>query len=292
MILLLAVFACRKESGKTPPLILMETGSGFIEDSSVVAIGYPCRIGIRCQQGDAPITNLVLTLETENGKETALDSGMYSSGFLYEKTLAYGASDFERWTFMIRDKNGKSDTVMLTIRRNLSSAFGPIAEYSSVDLGAQGSLLPGSFFSVADGMVYTSAEAGDHQQDINLITYWGDQVSPVTNFTLSSPGESDVTAYFPMIGGWVQPYNETRYKPDSLSIPVSAFEAAFNDSLIITNYTSATIGKRKFKSARPGYIIPFQVTTGPAAGKRGLIRVNSMEEGINGRINVDIKVQK
>jgi hypothetical protein len=95
-----------------------------------------------------------------------------------------------------------------------------------------------------------------------------------------------------MISNWTLPYNETRYKPDSLSISHEAFDAAYNDSLIITNYTSATTGKRKFKIVRTGYIIPFMVTIGPATGKRGLIKINSMVDGPDGYMVADIKVQK
>jgi hypothetical protein len=95
-----------------------------------------------------------------------------------------------------------------------------------------------------------------------------------------------------MIANWSIPKNETRYKPDSLSISPAVFDAAYNDSLIITNYTSATIGKRKFKIVRAGYVIPFQVTNGESAGKRGLIKIRSLQNGLEGFIIADIKVQK
>lgn len=292
IILLLILVGCTKEGDKTPPKLNLIQSNSFTSDSATVAIGFPYKIGITAQKGGAAITNLVITLTTENGTETALDSGIYNQDFSYERTVSYGASRFEKWSFMIRDKNGKSASTTLTILKDTNSTFGPIAYYSSVKLVTQNNLLPGSFFSLNDGTIFTSANAETNQSAIQIITYWGDKLIPETGFTLSSPGESDVTTFYPMIMNWTLPYNETRYKTDSVSISHEAFDAAYNDSLIITNYTSTTSGKRKFKMVKSGYVIPFQVTTGAAAGKRGLIKINSMLDGIDGYIEADIKVQK
>ena len=290
--MLILIFSCRKESEKAPPSIQLISENGFITDSITVPIGFPYNIGINAVKGDAAITNLVVTLTTENGTETAIDSGMYTENLNYELHVAYGASRFEKWSFTLRDKNGKSANTSVTIWKDTTSAFGPIAYYPAVKLCTQNSLLPGSFFSLSDGAVFTTENAEASQSSVNIITYWGDVLVPSTEFTLSSPGESDVTTFYPMIANWATPHNETRYKTDSLSISHQAFDAAYNDSIIITNYTSATIGKRKFKLVRTGYVIPFQVTIGPATGKRGLIKINSMQNGTDGYIIADIKVQK
>jgi hypothetical protein len=286
------VHACKKDSEKVPPMLRLNTGIGYISDSTIVAIGFPYKIGIIASKGDAAITNLVVTLTTENGTETALDSGMYSNDFSYTRSANYGASKFEKWSFTLRDKNGKSANASVTILKGLTSAFGPITTYSAVTLSAQNNTLKNPFFSIAKGISFSQLEAGANQADINIITYFGNLAVPPTEFTLSSPGESDVTTFYPSISNWTTPRNETRYKPDSLSISQASFDAAYNDSLIITNYTSATIGKRKFKIVRAGYVIPFQVTIGAEAGKRGLIRIKSMQNGLDGYIIADIKVQK
>jgi hypothetical protein len=290
--LLMLVNACNKDTEKKAPVLELISGNGYITDSVIVPIGFPYQVGITATEGDAAITNLVVTLTTENGIETALDSGMYSSDFAYTRSISYGASKFEKWTFTLRDKNGKSANTSITVFKDLKSFFGLINTFSSVKLSAQADAAGNSFFSVANGNLYTQQTAEANQSDINIITYFGNLLAPSTEFTLSSPGESDVTAFYPMIANWSIPKNETRYKPDSLSISQGAFDAAYNDSLIITNYTSATIGKRKFKIVRAGYVIPFQVTIGTSSGKRGLIRVKSIQEGIGGHIIADIKVQK
>jgi len=234
----------------------------------------------------------VVKLTTEKGTETALDSGMYSNDFQYTRSISYGASSYEKWEFMIRDKNGKSARTSITIFKDLTSAFGPIVTYPAVKLVAQGNTAGNSFFSISKGISYSQQDADANQNNINVITYFGNTLVPSTQFTLSSPGESDVTSFYPFIANWAVPKNETRYKPDSLSISQTAFDEAYNDSLIITNYTSATIGKRKFKIVRAGYVIPFQVTAGPEAGKRGLISIKSIQNGIDGFMVADIKVQK
>jgi hypothetical protein len=292
LMLMMFTFACKKDTDKKPPTLQLISENGFIADSTIVPIGFPYRIGIITGKGDAAITNLVVTLTTENGMETALDSGMYSNDFTYTRSMSYGASKFEKWEFMIRDKNGKSASASITILKDQISAFGPITTYSSVKLSAQDDATGNSFFSVTNGSFYSHQNAIGNQSDINIITYFGDMLVPPTEFTLSSPGETDVVTFYPMIANWSIPKNETRYKPDSLSISQHSFDAAYNDSLVITNYTSATIGKRKFKIVRAGYVIPFQVTIGPSSGKRGLIKIKSVQAGTGGHIIADIKVQK
>jgi len=290
--IILIAYACQKDIDKKPPVLQLQSGIGYTSDSLIVPIGFPYKIGILATKGDAAITNLVVTLTTENGTETALDSGMYSAQVNYTLKLSYGATRFEKWTFKLRDKNGKSASTSVVIKKDLKSAFGPIITYSSVILGSQNSIRPGSFFSINKGLVYTKEEVTTNQINAQMIFYWGDKVIPQTQLTLSSPGESDVTSYFPFISSWIAPLTEIRYKTDSLSISHSAFDASYHDSLIISNYTSATIGKRKFKMLRSGYIVPFQVTNGVAAGKRGLIKIRSIKNDADGYIIADIKVQK
>lgn len=291
LMLLLFVCACKKDTDKKSPTLEFLTTGSNITDSLVVPIGFPYKIGIQAVKGDAAITNLVVTLTTENGTETALDSGMYSDNFTYTRSISYGASEFEKWSFMTRDKNGKSSNISITILKDTSSAFGAITLYPSVTLAAQNNTSWNSFFSIASGNTLSQQQAEANPSDVNIISYFGDFLVPSTEFTLSSPGESDVAAFYPFISSWTLPRNETRYKPDSLNITPQAFDAAYNDSLIITNYTSATIGKRKFKIVRAGYVIPFQITIGPAAGRRGLIKVKSVQDGPDGFMVADIKVQ-
>ena len=144
----LLVSACRKDTDRKPPNMNLLTGSGYITESSVVPIGYPYKIGITAAEGDAAITNLIVTLTTENGRETALDSGMYSHGFTYVRSNSYGAALYEKWTFYIRDKNGKSSVASLTINKDTTSTFGPITYYQSVILGAQNCTLYNPLFSI------------------------------------------------------------------------------------------------------------------------------------------------
>ena len=290
--IVIGIVGCRRDTEKVPPVIQLVRESGYTSDSVTVPIGYPYKIGIIAQKGDAAITNLVVTLTSEKGVETALDSGMYASTFKYEKSISYSDARSEKWSFYIRDKNGKSAITFLTIWKDTTSTYGAIVHYPSVLLCNQGSAVSGSFLSLSDGSSYTLENATANQSNINIITYWGDQVTPATGFTLSSPGEANVALYYPMISNWALPLNETRYKADSVSVSHEAFDAAYNDSIIIANYSSATQGKRKFKMLREGYVVPFQISAGTGTGRRGLIKINSFKDGIDGYINAEIKVQK
>lgn len=291
LILLLIFSSCKKEEGYNPPRLSVITESGFISADATLSIGKPYKIGFNAIAGDAPITNLKITLSTENGDEVALDSGIYSKNVYFEKSNFYGATTYEKWTFFIRDKNGLSASVTINLNKDLNSNFGLISYFPSIIMGLQ-NYSAGSFLNPANGLIYKSDSALINQNLIYIITYWGEFNSPPTQVTFSSPTDNDVAIYFPFINDFILPKNEVRYKADSLSIGTQAFDDAYNDSLIISNYTAATAGKRKFKSAISGYVIPFQITTGLLAGKRGLIKVKTINSGSNGCVEFALKIQK
>lgn len=291
-ILLLSLIGCRKEPDKTPPVFSLLTDSTFTFTDCVVPIGFPFKIGLKATATGSAITNLVITLTTENGIETAVDTGIYTKNLNYIKTLSYGASAYEKWTFTIRDKAGNMLSKSIKLTKDPNSEFGQINYYPSIILGTQHSPSIGSFLSLSDMHLITTDSATYYQNTINIITYWGDLLNPVTEFTFSSPEETDAPVLYPNINSWTTPRNEMRYKADSTSIPISEFDNAYNDSLIISNYTSATVGKRKFKMVRTGYVIPFQITSGPSAGRRGLIKVKTLQNTADGQIEIALKIQQ
>jgi hypothetical protein len=127
---------------------------------------------------------------------------------------------------------------------------------------------------------------------IDILTYFivsEGTPSPV----LSSPGEMDnasteAQAYYPYIAGW-SPRNYTLWdiSVDSSPISAEAFDAAQNDSLLIVSYHDVW-GKKKFKWATTGRIIPF--LTG--SGKKGLLKVVNADEFDSGTIEVAVKIQQ
>ena len=289
--LCLLISGCGEKKDSVPPSISFKTDNAFTYSDRIVAIGGQVKIGIIATAGDAAITNFIVTMTTENGSEKSVDSGLYSNFMNYEKTIFYGAEKFEKWSFTVRDKNGKSASVSITLSRDSTSTFGQINYFSSIILGAQQNNLYGHFLSLPEGKLYFSDSASSVQQKIYMLTYYGDILSPPTEFTLSSPNETDAPLFYSLLSSWNIPKNEIRYKADSLSISTTEFDGAKNDSLIISNYTGVTSGKRKFKSTRAGYVIPFQVTAGNLSGKKGLIKVKSVSNGTAGSVELEMKIQ-
>lgn len=283
--------SCIHKSEEPPSLSLLNE-SGYTATDRIVPVGLPIKIGITGFGRDAPITNLVITMTNENGTEIALDSGLYSNGLHFVKYISYGASAHEKWIFTIMDKNRNRSSLAVTLTKDPNSIFGEIKNFPVIKLGCQQNQALGSFLEAETGIVHFADSSGTIQNNIYIILYYASLSVPPTDFTFSSPGENEVTTYYPQINSWALPRTEMRYKFDSLTVSPQQFDLAYNDSLIISNYTSATVGKRKFKSSRPGYVIPFQITAGAMSGKRGLLKIISVNGKENGFIEFAMKIQK
>lgn len=291
LIIVILFFSCMKKS-ENPPTLNFDSETGFTANDRTVPIGLPVKIGINGISSDAPITNLTITLTTENGSEIALDSGLYTNNLHFVKNISYGASMWEKWTFTIMDKNRNRSTKVIILTKDTNSVFGLINYFPSIKLGCQNNHTIGSFFNPETGSIHFADSTDAIQNNMYIIMYYASLNAPPTDFTFGSPSDNDVTTYYPNISNWILPRNEVRYKFDSLTVSPQEFDLAYNDSLIISNYTSATVGKRKFKSARPGYVIPFQVTAGAISGKRGLLKIISINGQETGFIEFAMKIQK
>lgn len=283
---------CTKEFNNNPPQISWINESGYTSSDKTVGIGGAVMFGINVKAGDSPITNLVIKINTSLGEETVLDSGLYSSNFKFSKTIHYGGSNYENWTFTVYDKEGKRASCSIILNKDSNSVYGLINYFSNINIGMQQSLMFGNMIELIDASTYFADSAIEHQNDIYLVSYLGDLLSPQTGITLSSPSDNDVQIFYPQISNWTLLKNEVRYKMDSISISTNDFDNIFNDSLLIASYSSGTAGKRKFKNAKENYVIPFEVTIGALTSKKGLIKINHIEESTNGFVNIDIKIQK
>jgi hypothetical protein len=74
---------------------------------------------------------------------------------------------------------------------------------------------------------------------------------------------------------------------DGDPVPAEAYDQCHNDSLLIVAYDDVW-GKRKFKWADPGDIIPFLT----AKGKKGLLKVLSADHAATGTITFSLKIQQ
>jgi len=288
--LLLAAPSCKKDNNSSPPSLSLKTGAGYTPNGAIVAIGAPLKFGISATGSDANITNLVVKKIMPDGSvKVVLDSGMNSPSFSFDRTFYQNIEDTARWTFQVMDKNRQFATQAMTIYKDPNSTWGGIYEYPSITMGFQNNTTFGQFLDPMTGNVYFADTAGLNQSLIHIITYYFLDDN-IPSATFSSAGElgGGITDYYPSIAQWtIKNYTKWDVSVDSDPVPPEAFEACHNDSLLIVSYDEVW-GKRKFKWANPGDIIPFLTAT----GKKGLIKVISAEYDATGTIVFAMKIQQ
>ena len=290
LVLMLAISSCKKDSNSVPPTVSLKTGTGYTPDGAIVAIGGPLRFGISASGTDANITNLVVKKIMPDGSvKVVLDSGMNSPSFSFDRTFYQNIEDTAQWTFQVMDKNRQFATRAMTIYKDPNSTWGGIYEFPSITMGFQNNTTYGQFLDPMTGTVYFADTASLNQSLIHIITYYY-MDDNIPSSTFSSAGElgGGITDYYPAIAQWTTKYyTKWDVSVDSDPVPPEVFEACHNDSLLIVSYEEV-YGKRKFKWANPGDIIPFLTAT----GKKGLIRVISTEYDATGTIVFAMKIQQ
>jgi len=216
------------------------------------------------------------------------DTGMNTAALDISKVFYQSIEEEAKWTFQVMDKNRQFATTGLTIYKDPNSSWGGIFEFPALTMGYQDSE-SGQFLDPLTGKIWFSDTASLNQPAIQVITYYyvDDNVpSP----TFSSAGElgGGITDYYPVINQWtVKNYTKWDISVDSDPVDPVAYENCHNDSLLILSYDDVW-GKRKFKWADPGDIIPFLTAT----GKKGLIRVISADHDPAGKITFSLKIQQ
>ena len=287
--LLIALVSCKKDTNPSPPSIKMLTGAEYTQSGAIIAIGGKLRFGISASATDANITNFVVKKIMPDGSiKVVLDSGLNSSSFSVNETFYQSIEAEARWTFQVMDKNRQFATTAITIYKDPASAWGGILEFPSIVMGFQNSTTHGQFLIPATGKVYFADTAALNQNLIDIITYYYVDVTPSPTFSSAGETGGGITEYYPSIGQWTtKNYTKWDISVDTDPVPVAAFDACHNDSLLILSYDDVW-GKRKFKWADPGTVIPFLTSS----GKKGLVRVIAVENDPAGSITFAMKIQQ
>jgi hypothetical protein len=288
--LLQVMISCKKEKDPAPPSITLMTGSEFTQAGAVVAVGGRLRFGISASGTDANITNFVVKKIMPDGtNKVMLDSGLNSGSFSVKETFYQSIEEEAQWTFQVMDKNRQFATRSITVYKDPASAWGGIYEYTGITMGYQNSAAFGHFLIPGQGKVYFSDTASLNQDLVDIITYYyNDGADPSPTFSSAGETGGGITEYYPEIAQWTtKRYTKWDISVDSDPIPVADFDACHNDSLLILSYDDVW-GKRKFKYAYPGVVIPFLT----ASGKKGLVRVINSDNDPAGIITFSLKIQR
>jgi len=290
VLLLPGITGCKKDADPAVPVISLKTGQQYTPGGSVIKVGDPLRFGITARPGDANLTNLVIKKVMPNGTtRVVLDSGMNSQGFSVDETFYQGVEDTATWVFQIMDKNRIMVAVSMILYKDPNSTWGGIFEYPLLTMGYQNNTSVGQFLCCATGKVLQGDSAGMNPETIDIATYYY-FVDGLPSPTFSSPGEqgNGILEYYPFLSNWtVRNYTKWDISVDADPIPVTTFDACHNDSILIMSYDDVW-GRKKFKWANPGDVIPFLT----AKGKKGLMKVISADAFPEGSVTFSMKVQQ
>ncbi|PLX08873.1 MAG: hypothetical protein C0594_05945 [Marinilabiliales bacterium] len=291
-VLLILLNACEKTEESTVPEIWFKTGEVYAQNDDTVEVGYPLNFGVQARSTESMITNFVIKKVFADGSyKVAMDTGLYAMTLNIDKTFYQGVEDVVEWTFSVMCKNRLSAHAHMKINKDPNSQFGGVVFYPSITMGYQQNIEFGQFLDLNEGKVYFEDSAEINQSAIELLSYYieeDDLPSPV----FSSAGEYDnysteASGFYPSIQNWsTRNYTLWDISVDNDPVSVNDFDNCHNDSLLIVSYHDVW-GKKKFKWATEGRVIPFQ----RANGKKGLLKVIRADETETGSIEFAIKMQ-
>jgi hypothetical protein len=295
-IILLAILAtslncCTKEeTTDTYPFIILNEGEAFTLDGDYVPVGGQMKFSISAVGGGPAITDLRVRRIVANSFITELDRGMYVATGGLDTTLVYIKSDAaqETWNFFIMNDNRDTASVFLTVYKGEGSAYGDINYYPSITLGFSSNTQFPHFLNLKTGTVFTTENVSGYEQEIDLASFYyisSGKSSP----TLTCPAYPSAQTYYPMFEGW-NVKNSTLYDyytTDNNLVSIAQFDAAENDSLLVSGYKPQNVsGLCKF--CYTDKVIPFKT----AYGKYGMVRVIRADESGNGSMEIAVKIQK
>lgn len=287
--------SCKPDPEPLKPTIELIFDGDVTQDGDIVAIGGELKFHIIVEGPEANITNFTIKKVYDGITKTIMDSGLNSAGFDLNKTFYQSVEDEVVWTFAVQDRNLNKSEVSMTIYKDPDSQFGGILEFPSITLGYQENSSIENFFLPFLDETYFQDSASLFQDMVDVLVYFNyreDNGVELPSPTFSSPGEETAantelyTEYYPFLVDWTT-RNYTKYdiRADN-GVSAEDFEAAHNDSLLIVSYDDVW-GKKKYKWANAGIIIPFQT----ASGKKGIIKVIDAEHSETGKITFSMKIQ-
>lgn len=284
LIIILFISACSKDDDVVaPPSVILIQEAGYVSTDTTLAAGEEIRVKVKLEAGDLNITNFLIDVFTDE-HQTYFDTGMNTSGLIWEGSFSRSLAPVEEWTFIVHDREGNSGSTTLTINLDTSSSYQSLTAYPSLILGGQDNDQAGGCVSTTDGSIYFHTDAAADtliQASIDLLYFYiaGDEN------TIASPGANIDDGIFPVNPANWTIVNTTRYYKTGLA--AEDFDTAVNDSIILANFNEGE-AKRKAKNLDQDDIYTFKTQS----GKLGIFLVNESEGTNTGFVNIDIKIQQ
>ena len=266
-----------------PPSISFVSAAGCVSKDTTLPLHtfYKVRVHmISNTTSGAKLTQFTITT-LYGGSSSTQNIPISTNEITYDVTdTTMKVAGSKKLSFKVTDAKSQSQEISLTI--TTAAASGPINTFSMKIMGAQSSSTGSSFASI-DGTVYSLANAKTNYLKVDWLYFYG-----ATNFaTLASPDDADAISVFndPTNGlaTWTT-RNPTKFKKVTASID---WNSITTDGTILTQ-TSSGVTETKINSLAANDILAF-IT---ASGKKGMIKVESINGTDAGTITISVKVQQ
>lgn len=287
---LLAFGSCKQDEPLQRASVILKTGVAYTLPNDEVQQGATIKIGVIASGGDAALT--YIRIERISGTDTTvqLDRGIYKErpGLDEDFSFPKGNAAIETWRVLVMNADRDTATTQFIVRKAPGFNYGSIHHYSDVMLGMQNNTTSSSYLDADLGQVYNNVSVVGKENTVDMVAYFY-YTSGLPSPSLACPGYTSVVGYYPAIVNWPQK-NTTLFDygtSDNDLISVHAFDAATNDSLLISGYDPTKVSGN-CKYAYSGKVIPFKTQQ----GKYGLLKIVLADENEEGTMLMEIKIQQ
>jgi hypothetical protein len=282
--------SCSKDETIKQTSLILKTGTIYTQNGASIPVGGIIRIGVLASGAGVPLTYIRIDRITGKDTLTQLDRGIFvgTEGLDADFTFSKDTSVMELWQIMVMNSDRDTAFKTLTIYKGTGTAYGPIQYFENLKLGFQSGHSFGHFLDVNTGSIFDEATVSGHEGQIDLLAYYY-ITSGLSSPTFTCPGYTAATGYYPQLAAWTIK-NNTLYDyhtSDNDLITTAQFDAATNDSLLVTAYKPDKVSGN-CKYGYTGKVIPFKTQE----GKYGLIKVIHADEKEDGVMEIAVKVQK
>lgn len=282
--------SCSKDETISQANLILKTGTAYTPNGASIPVGGKIQIGVLASGAGVPLTYIRIDRISGNDTLTQLDRGFYvgSEGLDADFTFSKDTSAVELWQIMVMNADRNTAVKTLLVLRGSGTAYGPISSFSSVKFGMQSNTSIGHFVDIHTGNVFDETTVAGHEKEIDVIAYYY-ITSGLSSPTFTCPGYTAAIGYYPQMGNWPVKNNilYDYQTSDNNLVSTSQFDAAVNDSLLVTAFKPDKVSGN-CKYGYTGKVIPFKTQE----GKYGMIKVIHADEKEDGIMEIAVKIQK
>jgi len=260
------------------PTIVFISGGNYTSADKTVLENTEVLVGLNCLwNGIDEIKNITIYKDDIMvGVPVEIPANSFAS-YSMDYLITKSNASTEVWKFEVLDAFGKTNTVSLTLTREIPVT---IKEFTAT-IGAQENTVELSYYSLSNKLNYNATDAKTNYTAIDFLGSYD-----VTNILyLASPNSNTLPLPYDL-STWTY-RNNTQFAVPSPAISVGEFDAINSDATIIAAYNSTTKPTNKAKNMQVGNVFAF-LTDG---GKYGIFKVTAATASTTGKVTIQIKMQ-